>query len=230
MTINLIFDIILVGILVAGGILGAKNGFIDTVARPVKFVLSIVLAFTLARSVGNFLVEPMIGPAISHKLRDILVEKYAGITATTASNELPTLIKVAASLCGVDINQVASAADGASVIEAIARSVSNPVVDLISLILGFVITYFLAKLVLKFILILINNIVNNGIAGIVNKGLGCVFALFLAFVVGWCVTCISEFVFNIPAIASMSSVENFTGGVVYRFFRTFTPLDLLLSF
>lgn len=230
MAINLILDIILVGILAVGALLGAKNGFIDTVARPVKFVLSIVLAFTLARSVGNFLVEPMIGPAISHKLSDILVEKYAGITASTASSELPTLIRVAASFCGVNIQQVASAADGASVIESIAKSVSDPVVDLISLILGFVITYFLAKLVLKFILILINNIVNNGIAGIVNKGLGCVFALFLAFVVGWGVTCISEFIFNIPAIASMSSIENFTGGVVYRFFRAFTPLDLLLSF
>lgn len=230
MAINLIFDIILAGILVAGALIGLKNGFIDTIARPVKFVLALVLAFSLARSVGDFLVEPMIGPAISHKLSDILVEKYAGVTAATASNELPTLVKVAASLCGVDIQQVASTADGALAIEAIAKSVSAPVVSLISLVLGFVITYFLAKLILKFVLILINNIVNNGIAGIVNKSLGCVFALFLAFVVGWAVTCVSEFVFNIPAIASMNGVDNFTGGVVYRFFRTFTPLDLLLSF
>lgn len=230
MIINVIFDIVLVGILLAGALIGLKNGFIDTIARPVKFVLALVLAFSLARSVGNFLVEPLIGPAISHKLSDILIEKYSDITATTASRDLPTLVKIAASMCGVDIQGVASVADGASVIESVANAVAEPVVSVISLVLGFIITYFLAKIVLKFVLMIINALVNNGIAGIVNKSIGCVFTLFLAFVAGWIVTCLSEFIFNIPAIASISGVENFTGGAVYRFFRTFTPLDLLLSF
>ena len=230
MLANVIFDIILIGILAAGALIGYKNGFIDTVARPVKFVLALVIAFSLARTVGNVLVEPLIGPAISHKLTDILVEKYADVTATTASSELPTLVKIAASFCGVDIQQVATVSDGALVIESIANAVAAPVVSLISLVLGFIVAHILAKLVLKFLLILINTLVNNGIAGVVNRTLGCVFTLFLAFVVGWGITCISEFIFNIPAIASASGVENFTGGAIYRFFRTFTPLDLLLSF
>ena len=53
---------------------------------------------------------------------------------------------------------------------------------------------------------------------------------FLAFVAGWAFTSVFEFVFNIPAIASIGGIKDFTGGVVYRFFRNFTPLDLLLSF
>ena len=230
MLVNMIFDIVLVGILLIGALIGFKNGFVVTIAKPVKFVLALVLAFTLARTVGDYLVEPLIGPAISHKLRDILIEKYANITATTANRELPTLVKVAASLCGVDIQQVATVSDGASVIEAVANAVAAPVVSLISLVFGFIIAYIVAKIVLKFVLMVINTLVNNGIAGVINKTLGCVFTLFLAFVVGWGLTCISEFVFNIPAIASMSGVDEFTGGTVYRFFRTFTPLDLLLSF
>ena len=44
---NVIFDILLAGILVAGAIIGLKNGFIDTIAKPVKFVAAIALAFRL---------------------------------------------------------------------------------------------------------------------------------------------------------------------------------------
>lgn len=230
MAVNVIFDIILVGILVAGAILGYKNGFIDTVAKPVKFVLAIALALSLAGTVGQYVVEPIIGPAISHKLSDILVEKYSEITAANANESLPTLIKFAASMCGVNIEGVASTADGVSVIEAVVNAVTAPVVDIIGTIFGFVIVYFASKILLNVVMIFVNSAVSRGIVGALNRTLGCVLTLFLAFVVVWAVTSVSEFILNIPIIASAQWVENFTGGPVYRFFRSFTPLDLLLSF
>jgi uncharacterized membrane protein required for colicin V production len=230
MFMNVLLDIILVGILLAGAVAGLKNGFVDTIAKPVKFVLAIVLAFALGNTVGEFLVEPLIGPAISHKFSSILIEKYSEMTVDTVERDLPTLVKVAASICGVDVHGIASAADGASVIESVANAVTDPVVDVISLIFGFVIAYFVSKIILKFLLIFINTVVNNGIAGKLNKTLGCIVSVFLAFVVGWAFTSVCEFLFNIPAIASVDGVNSFTGGAVYKFFRTFTPLDLLLSF
>lgn len=230
MAVNVIFDIILVGILVAGAILGYKNGFIDTVAKPVKFVLAIALALSLAGTVGQYVVEPIIGPAISHKLSDILVEKYSEVTAANANESLPTLIKFAASMCGVNIEGVASTADGVSVIEAVVNAVTAPVVDIMGTIFGFVIVYFASKILLNVVMIFVNSAVSRGIVGTLNRTLGCVLTLFLAFVVVWAVTSVSEFILNIPIIASAQWVENFTGGPVYRFFRSFTPLDLLLSF
>lgn len=227
---NVIFDIILVGILLVGGFIGYKNGFIDTVAKPVKFVLAIALAFSLAGTVGNYIVEPIIGPAISHKLSDILLEKYSEITAANANESLPTLIKFAASMCGVNIESVASGTDNASIIQAVVDAVTAPVVDIMGTIFGFVITYFVSKILLNIAMIFVNSIVNRGLVGAVNKTLGCVFTLFLAFVVVWAVTSVSEFILNIPVIASAEWVENFSGGPVYKFFRSFTPLDLLLSF
>ena len=86
---NIIFDLILLGILAAGVIIGIKNGFISTVARPVKFFAALALALSLAVSVGNAIVEPIIGPAISNKISGILIEKYSDITAETASESLP---------------------------------------------------------------------------------------------------------------------------------------------
>ena len=227
---NVLFDIIIVAILAVGAILGIKNGFIDTIARPVKFVAAIALAFSLAAPIGNAIIEPIIGPAISHKLSDILVEKYSEITAATANESLPTLVKFAASLCGVDVTGVASGADGISAIEAISQAVTAPVVDIMSTIFGFIIVYFASKIILNVIMFLINSLVDGGLIGALNKTLGCVFTLFLAFIVVWALTSISEFILNIPAIASLDWVEGFSGGPIYKFFRSFTPLDLLLSF
>ena len=50
MAANVIFDIILVGILLVGAILGYKNGFIDTVAKPVKCLLLRLRFLSQARS------------------------------------------------------------------------------------------------------------------------------------------------------------------------------------
>lgn len=230
MVTNVIFDILLVGILVAGAIMGIKKGFVVTVSKPIKFVAALALAFSLAGFVGSTFIEPIIGPAISHKLSDILIEKYSEITAENASESLPTLIKFAASMCGIDINSVASTAEGGAVIEAIVDSVTGPVVEVFGVIFGFIITYILGKILFNFLMMLVNSIVKKGIVGKVNKALGCVFALFLAFVICWAFTALSEFVLNIPLIASAEWVESFNGGPIYRFFKSFTPLDLLLSF
>ena len=227
---NVFFDIILVGILLCGVALGIKNGFVDTVARPIKFVFAIAMAVSLAASFGSAIIEPIIGPAISHKIADILIEEYSEITAANANESLPTLIKLAAIMCGVDITDVASSAEGISVIEAVADAVTTPMVEIISTIFGFIAVYFLSKLLFSFGLVFVNSIVRRGVVGGVNRALGSVFGLFFAFVIGWAFTSVIEFFFNIPVIASANWVENFTGGPVYNFFKSFTPLDRLLSF
>ena len=227
---NVLFDIILVGIFLAGVIIGIKNGFLDTIARPVKFVAALMISFSLASVVGSSIIEPIIGPAISNKLGSILVEKYSNITAETANESLPTLIKFAASLCGVDIEGVASEAQGIAVIEAIVDAVTTPVVEIIGIIIGFIALYFVSKILLNLLVSLINSVVNNGIIGVVNRTLGCIFTGFLAFAVCWALTAILEFILNIPVIANIEWVQDFTGGAIYRFYKSFSPLDLLLSF
>ena len=227
---SILFDLILTGILAAGVIFGIKNGFIKTVASPVKFIAAIAIALSLANGFGAIFIEPIVGPAITNKVSGILIEKYADITAETASAELPTIIKFAASLCGVDISTVASGADGANVIESIVDTVTHPVVEVVATIAGFIIVYFVAKILLGILLHFINEMFDSGLAGTANKVLGAVFSFLLAFCVAWAFTALSEFFLNIPLIARAKWVSNFEGGLLYRFFRLFTPLDLLLSF
>lgn len=230
MFFSVLFDIILVCMLLAGGFFGYTNGFVVTVARPVKFVLKLVIAFSLAGVIGSFIIEPIIGPAITHKLSDVLISEYSDITATTANDKLPTLVRIAAGMCGVSVQDVATKADGVAVIEAISEAVCAPVVEVMGLILGFIIAYFLSQFIVEFIMEFIDALMNSGVTVTVNKTLGCAFSLMLAFVSCWVFTTFFEFVFNIPAVAASKGVSTFEGGPFYSFFKSFTPLDLLLSF
>ena len=227
---NFVFDLILLAVLFVGAFMGYKNGFLFTVVKPVKFALALVLAITLASFVGEYMVEPIIGPAISHKLSDILFEKYSEITAATANESLPTLVKFAASLCGLNLSGITVTEEGMSIIEAVVNAVTEPVVDIIGTLFGFIIAYFGAKLLLGFGLNFLNTMIDGGMVGKANRILGSVFTFFLAFMAVWLITSVSEFILNIPIIASLKWVDGFSGGLVYRFFRSFTPLDLLLSF
>lgn len=230
MFFSILFDIILVCMLLAGGFFGYTNGFVVTVARPVKFVLKLVIAFSLAGVIGSLIIEPIIGPAISHKVSSVLIEQYSDITAATANDKLPTLIRLAAGMCGVSVQDVATKADGVAVIEAISDAVCAPVVELLGIIIGFVIAYYISKFLVELLMIFIDNLMNSGVTVTVNKTLGCAFSLLLAFVGCWVFTTFFEFIFNIPVIAATKGVSSFNGGPFYNFFRSFTPLDLLLSF
>ena len=230
MFFSILFDIIIVCMLLAGGFFGYTNGFVVTVARPVKFVLKLVLAFSLASVIGSLIIEPIIGPAITHKVSSVLIEKYSDITAATATDRLPTIVRLAAGMCGVNVQDVATKADGVAVIEAISGVVCAPVVEVIGLVLGFVIAYILSQFLVELLMVFIDNLMNSGVTVTVNKTLGCAFSLLLAFISCWVFTTFFEFVFNIPAIAATKGVSGFNGGPFYNFFRSFTPLDLLLSF
>ena len=227
---SIVFDLLLTAILAAGIVIGIKKGFISTVARPVKVLASIAIAIALASAIGSAIISPIIGPAISNKISGVLIEKYSDITAENAMETLPTLIKFAASMCGIDVTKVASTADGVLIIEEIVDSVTSPIVSLVSAIAGFIIVYIVAKILLGILLRLIESMFESGIAATTNKVLGAVFTFLLAFAAAWAFTAVSEFLLNIPLIAKANWVENFNGGILYRFFRSFTPLDLLLSF
>ena len=231
MFLNVLFDILLVGIVIAGLIIGLKKGFIATVERPVRFFVALFAAFSLASVVGAFVVEPIIAPAITNKLTATLIEKYSDITAETANQDLPTLVKFAAGMYGISIKDTITAADGVNVIQSIASEVANPIVKVVAAIAGFAIVYYLVKALTKPIMRFVDKLLKKkGAIGYTNKFIGSIFTGVLAFMVAWLFTASLEFFLNIPLIADTQAVRNFTGGRVYSFFEMFSPLDLLLSF
>ena len=232
MFFNILFDLVILSFIVLGGIYGVKKGFISAIARPVKKISSVVLAMLLANPIGNALISPIIGPAISHKVSDILIEKYSNVLASSANESLPTVIRFAASMSGINLSESATTADGKILMEHIADSVTSPIVSILAVAAGFVVSFFIVKTLLNILFAFLDKKAKNSKGAInkLNKILGCVFAVLLSLAIAWCFTVSIEFFFNIPILARANAIDNFTGGPVYKLFKSISPLELLLSF
>ncbi len=229
MAINWIVDISFLLIMAIGIIAGIKLGFVKAVAKPVKFVLAVVIAFALAANLSATVIEPLISAPITNHLTSFLSEKFSDISAETVDT-LPTLVKFAAGLCGVDIAEVATNAGEGSIISAIVSQITDPFTSIICTAIAFILLFFVAKIVLSLLFAIVNRIIDNGIVGAVNKIIGAVFMGALAFIVCWALASVFELVMNLPVFAGQAWVNEFTGGFVYKFLKSINPIDILLSF
>ena len=229
MLTNIVVDLILCAIIIFGVILGVKKGFLLTVAKPVRWVAAIAIAFSLASFVGTSIIQPLIEAPITNQIADYLTEKCADINPTNAEDKLPTLLKIGASIVGVDVSALKPDTTG-EFISVLVKRLASPVVGLISTIIAFFALYFLSKIVLSIVVKLLNSIFTGGVLGALNKTVGCIFGLCFSFITAWLLTCVFSYIVNFPIIANTEWGSSFTGGYIYRFLESITPIELLLSF
>ena len=227
MLTDIIFDIVLVLLLLLGIFIGAKRGFIGTIAKPVRLALSVFLSFNLCEAVGEKIVKPIISVPITSQIAEIINEKYSEITAATSGN-LPTIIKLAAGLAGIDLAELG--VEGENYVEALISMITDPIVSIAATILAFVGLFIILMLTLRLALWIINMMIDNGFVGVANRIVGSIFTFSFALVIVWAIASVTEFVFNIPVVREMQWVQDFNGGFIYRFFKGLSPLELLLSF
>ena len=164
MLINILIDAVIVAIVVGGAIIGISNGFVSSVARPVRWVASIVLAFSLCTPFADALIFPMIEAPITNQISSYLVEKCSHITAQNVGEELPTILKIAAGFAGIDVTALGT--DGSlEFIPQLVDKLAYPTIHLISVVISFFAVYFLSKLVLGILLAIINHAFDGGIFG-----------------------------------------------------------------
>ena len=229
MLINILIDVIIVAIIVGGAIIGISKGFVSSVAGPVKWVASIVIAFSLSTPFADALIFPMIEAPITNQISAYLIEKCGHITAANVNEELPTVFKIAAGIAGVDITSIG---DGGTseFIPRLVDKLAYPTIHLISVIISFFALYFLSKIVLGILLSIINHVFDGGVFGVMNKVLGFFFSTSIAFVSVWLLTTVFGYVISMPAFADTPWIASFDGGFIYKFFKGLSPIDLLLSF
>lgn len=226
---KVIIDILLCAIIVIGTIFCVKKGFVEIAAKPVKFIASLILAFNLCAGVAEAIIAPMLYNPVVNYISEFMYENCSSITVENAADELPTILKIAAAIFNIDISE-AAANGGAAIIDNIINALAAPVINVIAVIFSFVIVYFLAKLLLTLAIWIINLLCSGGIIGAVNKILGFVFGAFLSVIVAWATAVILDVIFHLPAFETSELISNFEGGVFYRFFNTYNPIELLLSF
>ena len=227
MVVDIIFDIVLVVILLLGIIIGAKRGFIGTIAKPVRLALSVWLSFTFCDAVGTKIVKPVISAPITSQITDIINSKYAEITAATSGN-LPTIIKLAAGLAGIDLAEIG--VEGENYVEVLIGMITDPIVSMAAVMLAFIGLFIVLMIVIRLAIWIVNMMIDNGFVGVANRIVGCIVTFSFALVIVWCLASVTEFVFNIPFFAEMQWVKEFNGGFIYRFFKGLSPLEILLSF
>ncbi len=222
---NLIIDIVLIAILVIGLILGWKRGFVKTVAKPVKIVAVWACSIKFCTDVAKRFIAPLIQKPVTEKLSEVLREKCADLTAQTAAQDLPTLLKMTAGIFNIDVNQVAENS-GDALVERLAQTFTEPLVFVVAVVLSFLLLLLVCNILFTFLLWILNGVFQTKPLAWLNKSLGIIFSLALAFIVAWLVSMLIGAVLGSQALSSLG----FDGGAIYRFFKEYHPLDLLLGF
>ncbi len=226
---SLTVDIILVGIVLLGVYVGYKYGFVKIAAKPLKIVLVLFTAFRFSASFAKAVVAPLISPSVTKYVSSVLTERVGALTAENAADKLPTVLKISAAIFGIDINEI-SASETGSLADRIAEELTLPLINLISVIISFVVLYILARITLALVILLFNSLVSRGPVGVLNRWLGVLLSTAFFFVIAWAAAVVFDVVVAMPAFADNSALAGFEGGAVYKFFNTYNPLELLLSF
>lgn len=232
MVLNLVLNALLICLICSGAYLGYKRGFIAIAAKPVKIFAAIAITLTCCSSVGEALVKPIIDEPITNYVADYLYDNCAEITQSNVSSELPTILKLAAGLSGISVEDVAGEAqsNGKAIVDAIADVLSDPVITIISVVIAFIIVYIAAKIILSMLFAIINYSVKGGLLGYVNKLVGTLFGLICAIIICWGSVAVLEFVFHSQICVDNPTFFEFEGVFLYALFKNYNPIELLLSF
>jgi len=223
------FEIIIIAIFAVCAFIGIKFGFIKLAAKPVKFVLALILAFTLSSVVAEKVVTPIIDEPVTNYVSDFLYSNCSDLTGDNLNEKLPTLLKLAATVTNVDLESGMDMS-GADLVAAIVDKLIGPVISFVSSLIAFFAVYFVSKILLWLVFWLINSCFGNGLLGVVNRVLGFLFFGFIGIVAAWGFAVITELVIHVPAFAENPTFASFEGGLLYNFFNTYNPMELLLSF
>ena len=122
-------------------------------------------------------------------------------------------------LAGVDIDKIATEAGQAEIVTKIIEAVSEPVLNVIATVIAYIVLHLVVSILLTIIFAIINSLVEGGFVGFVNRVLGAVI-----------MTTLSDLILNLPILQEQQWVQEFSGFVLYPFFKNLSPIDILLSF
>ena len=105
----------------------------------------------------------------------------------------------------------------------------NTVVGIISTAVAFGILFLLIKTAISFLVSLINRLLEKGIVGKINSGLGFVFAGSIAFLTAISITTFSQYLIKQYFFLDIEAVSDFSGGPLYKFFTLISPDWLIFT-
>ena len=99
----------------------------------------------------------------------------------------------------------------------------------ISTAVAFLLLFYGMKIVISFLVSLVNRIIDEGIIGKINKSLGFIIAGIIAFIIAICFVSLSEYLIMQEAFSDSEILDDFSGGPIYKAFLSISPLRLYIS-
>lgn len=214
-----VLDFILPVLVVIGLLLGYKKGFFAMVTKHLKLVFALCLTILVAAPIINAWTRPLFTGKVETWVYSSLMENCPDITAQTATDSLPSILKLTAKMFDVDFTAAEEASGAEGVIAAISKEIAIPLGNLIAVVVTYVVLFIVSLILTKIILAILNKLVKKGLLGRVNKYLGLVFGGMIAAIL----SCI------VSSIAFKISPE-FADGMISTFFRNINPFAILMKF
>ena len=217
--LSIVLDLVLIGLVAAGVVVGIVRGFLKSVMKPVRIAASLALSALLSKPISKVLVAPIIQTPLENKIQSYVLD----FIDKNPNKELPTLIKLAAALKGVDLTNEETVSE-------LIGNVTGPVVEIIALAITFIILFLIFVLLIRVGCWFLESSIKDTTLGKANKIAGAVLNGLLGFVVGWAFVSAFDIFVHMGIFESGWLGTEFKGGLLYRLLLNFSPIELLLSF
>ena len=222
MFLNLLIEVILIAIIVGGTSFGYRKGLFKMVAAPARTLVCLVTSFLFGRPVGKYFLSPILSVPIKRYVLTFVSEKMAWDSGHVI--KIPTIIKVTGAVFDISY-------DNAEItVESMVNSFTDPLVALVSCLIAFVLIFCLSKWLIKLLMNLTDSCLNIGVLGKLNRISGAVLSVFFAIICAFAFTSAVNYILRLDFALNSRLVREFSGGPLYRFFRNFNLINLLLSF
>lgn len=225
-----IVDAVLIIVVIAGLIIGLKRGFVRTMAKPVCAIAAVFLAYALAVPFAEAVVEPAIYEPVAAEVSEYMNTKCTDLTVENAAGEIPTVLKLAAGLFGIDVSELASEAGADGLIDTLTENLTRPAVRIIASVISFFLLWLAFSLILRLVFSILAKMFDGGAVGVLNRICGCIVNGAFGFLIAWLLTLIFTFVIGLPAVSKTEWATGFSGGFFFNFLRKFNPIDFVFSF
>lgn len=234
--LNLLLDAMVAALLIHGVMTGWMRGFVRVVFMRMRRLTALIAAFFLARPIGGMIGAAYFEEPIAEKLRELFIselgENASLASADRLSRELPSLLRGALHLFGVDVDAITEGAEaaGGSLLDTFAFRIAEPTARILGAVVAFVCIYFLVRLLLRFIVHLISAIFTLPGLRFANKLLGLAAGLLFALLTAWVLTTLLAFIFELLGANDLAFFSDFAIKKTYlaKYFYRLKPLELLL--
>lgn len=187
---NIILDLIVIGIIILITVISAKQGFVRVAVEVAGFIIAILLSLSVSVALADVTYHKVIEPVIVSSVENVTADTTAAAAEKTW-NSLPQFVKNGANKIGINEDTITESisktvGNGAGDVAAsVSENTVKPVATSILKTLYSIIFILILMLLVKLLARLINKLFSFSIVGKLNKFLGGALGAVKGLIIAW---------------------------------------------